>query len=67
MKIGYMRVSKADGTQVFDMQHDALIAAGVEPGKIWLDMASRQGRRKVRLSRLPEVAEQGRCSGDLAS
>lgn len=40
MKIGYMRVSKDDGTQVFDLQHDALIAAGVEPGKIWQDKAS---------------------------
>ena len=40
MKIGYMRVSKDDGTQVLDMQQDALIAAGVEPGKIWQDMAS---------------------------
>ena len=27
--IGYMRVSKADGSQVLDLQRDALIAAGV--------------------------------------
>ena len=29
--IGYMRVSKADGSQVLDLQRDALIAAGVVP------------------------------------
>ena len=29
MLIGYIRVSKADGSQVLDLQRDALIAAGV--------------------------------------
>jgi len=29
--IGYMRVSKADGSQALDTQPDALLAAGVEP------------------------------------
>ncbi len=29
MQIGYMRVSKADGSQVLDLQRDALLAAGV--------------------------------------
>ena len=29
MLIGYMRVSKADGSQVLDLQRDALAAAGV--------------------------------------
>ena len=27
--VGYMRVSKADGSQVLDLQRDALLAAGV--------------------------------------
>ena len=40
MKVGYMRVSKSDGTQVLDLQEDALIEAGVEREKIWHDMAS---------------------------
>lgn len=31
MLIGYMRVSKADGSQVVDLQSDALVAAGVGP------------------------------------
>jgi hypothetical protein len=29
MLIGYARVSKTDGSQVLDLQHDALIGAGV--------------------------------------
>ena len=40
MLIGYMRVSKADGSQVLDLQRDALLAAGVAPEKIWEDKAS---------------------------
>ena len=35
MLIGYARVSKADGSQSLDLQHDALRAAGVEPGNIY--------------------------------
>ena len=35
--IGYMRVSKADGSQVFDLQHDALVAAGVEVARLYQD------------------------------
>lgn len=38
--IGYMRVSKADGSQVLDSQRDALIAAGVEENRIYSDMQS---------------------------
>ena len=40
MKIGYMRVSKADGSQVLDLQRDALIEAGVDPANIYEDKAS---------------------------
>ena len=40
MLIGYMRVSKADGSQVFDLQRDALLAAGVEPSRLYQDHAS---------------------------
>ncbi len=31
MLVGYMRVSKADGSQTVALQRDALLAAGVEP------------------------------------
>jgi hypothetical protein len=37
--IGYMRVSKADGSQVFDLQRDALLAACVEPSRLYQDHA----------------------------
>ncbi|AOW49748.1 hypothetical protein A4R89_10360 [Acetobacter ascendens] len=40
MLIGYARVSKADGSQSLDLQHDALRAAGIEPGNIYDDRAS---------------------------
>lgn len=38
--IGYMRVSKADGSQVLDLQQDALLAAGVEERYLYQDQAS---------------------------
>lgn len=40
MLIGYMRVSKADGSQSTDLQRDALLAAGVDPLKLYEDHAS---------------------------
>lgn len=40
MLIGYMRVSKADGSQVLDMQRDALLAAGIGAEHIYQDLAS---------------------------
>lgn len=46
MLIGYMRVSKADGTQALDLQRDALIAAGIAPEHLYEDLASgKQGDR----------------------
>lgn len=44
--IGYARVSKADGSQVHDLQRDALATAGVLPEQIYEDAAS--GRRDSR-------------------
>jgi DNA invertase Pin-like site-specific DNA recombinase len=46
MLLGYMRVSKADGSQVLDLQRDALLAAGVAPGDLYEDLAS--GKRDDR-------------------
>jgi DNA invertase Pin-like site-specific DNA recombinase len=40
MLIGYARVSKTDGSQVLDLQRDALVAAGVVPEQIYQDEAS---------------------------
>jgi DNA invertase Pin-like site-specific DNA recombinase len=40
MQIGYMRVSKADGSQSTDLQRDALRAAGVATRRLYQDRAS---------------------------
>ena len=40
MLIGYMRVSKADGSQVLDLQRDALIAASIKRSHLYEDQAS---------------------------
>jgi DNA invertase Pin-like site-specific DNA recombinase len=40
MLLGYMRVSKADGSQTVDLQRDALTLAGVAPAQIYEDRAS---------------------------
>lgn len=44
--IGYMRVSKADGSQMLDLQRDALLAAGVFSEGLYDDHAS--GKRDDR-------------------
>jgi len=46
MLIGYVRVSKTDGSQTLAPQRDALIAAGVDPTRIYEDLAS--GRHDAR-------------------
>jgi DNA invertase Pin-like site-specific DNA recombinase len=46
MQIAYMRVSKSDGSQVLDLQRDALLVAGITPDRIYEDLAS--GRKDAR-------------------
>jgi DNA invertase Pin-like site-specific DNA recombinase len=46
MLVGYMRVSKQDGSQCLDLQRDALIKAGVSLERIYEDLAS--GRKDDR-------------------
>lgn len=46
MLIVYMRVSKADGSQVVDLQRDALVAVGVGAPQLYTDRAS--GKRDDR-------------------
>ncbi len=46
MLIGYARVSKADGSQLLDLQRDALLDAGVTEDRIYEDKAS--GRKDHR-------------------
>ena len=40
MLIGYVRVSKSDGSQVVDLQKDALLALGIDEHNIYSDFAS---------------------------
>jgi DNA invertase Pin-like site-specific DNA recombinase len=40
MLIGYVRVSKADGSQALDLQVDALVASGVPNNRIYQDRVS---------------------------
>jgi DNA invertase Pin-like site-specific DNA recombinase len=46
MLVGYMRVSKADGSQVTDLQRDALSSAGVDNRNIYEDTTT--GKREDR-------------------
>src|SRR5271163_1816077 len=46
MLVGYMRVSKTDGSQVNDLQRDAMLAAGVDLRQCYEDTAS--GKRDDR-------------------
>ncbi|MEJ1411802.1 MAG: recombinase family protein [Candidatus Sedimenticola sp. (ex Thyasira tokunagai)] len=46
MNIGYSRISKPNGAQCDDLQHDALIAAGVLKENIYSDSVS--GRKEKR-------------------
>lgn len=46
MLVGYIRVSKSDGSQVLDLQKDALYKAGVEVDYMYEDLAS--GRKDNR-------------------
>ena len=46
MQIGYIRVSKNDGSQMLDLQRDALLDAGVDQERIYEDLAS--GRKDDR-------------------
>ena len=50
MLVGYMRVSKADGSQTTDLQRDALLAEGVDRAALYEDKAS--GKKEDR----PELA-----------
>ncbi len=57
MLIGYIRVSKSDGSQVLDLQRDALRAAGVAPNRVYQDLAS--GRKDDRPGLAGAIANDG--------
>ncbi len=59
MLIGYMRVSKNDGSQVLDLQRDALLAAGVEPGRLYEDLAAGRKDRRPGLAACLKALQPG--------
>ena len=44
MLVGYMRISKADGSQATDLQLDALVEAGVDPEQVYEDEKPQEPR-----------------------
>jgi len=52
MLIGYARVSKADGSQVLDLQRDALLDAGVSAEHLYEDKASGKNEDRPALTRM---------------
>lgn len=59
MLIGYARVSKADGSQVLDLQTDALIEAGVPEHRIYQDRVSSKTARRLGLNACLKALQPG--------
>ncbi|MDA0911384.1 MAG: recombinase family protein [Proteobacteria bacterium] len=59
MLIGYMRVSKNDGSQTLDMQKDALLSAGVKENRIYEDQASGKKEKRPGLENCLKALQPG--------
>lgn len=59
MLIGYARVSKADGSQSLDLQHDALMEAGVDAEHIYADEISGKKDRRPGLDACLKALRKG--------
>jgi DNA invertase Pin-like site-specific DNA recombinase len=59
MLIGYIRASKSDGSQMLAPQRDALLAAGVEPERIYQDLASSRHDARPGLTACLKAAQPG--------
>jgi DNA invertase Pin-like site-specific DNA recombinase len=59
MLIGYMRVSKSDGSQKLDLQRDALIAAGVYEQNLYQDEASGKNGERIGLNSALKALRRG--------
>jgi len=57
--VGYMRVSKADGSQSTDLQRDALLDAGIDAGSLYDDMASGKKDDRPQLAACLKALRQG--------
>src|SRR5215212_641533 len=59
MQLGYLRISKADGSQVLDLQRDALLAAGVTAEQLYHDLASGKCHDRPGLAACLKALRQG--------
>lgn len=59
MLIGYMRVSKADGSQTTNLQKDALLQAGVDEQHLYEDHASGKNDKRVGLDACLKALREG--------
>lgn len=59
MLIGYIKVSKSDGSQTMDPQRDALIDAGVKDEHLYEDMASGKKGERPGLTACLKVLREG--------
>lgn len=59
MLIGYMRVSKSDGSQRLDLQRDALLEAGVDEQNIYQDEASGKDDERAGLASALKALRKG--------
>lgn len=59
MLIGYMRVSKADGSQTTDLQKDALLKAGIKEQHLYEDYASGKNDKRVGLEACLKALREG--------
>ena len=50
MLVGYVRVSKADGSQTTNLQRDALLVAGIDADSLYEDMASGKNDNRPQLA-----------------
>src|ERR1044071_6843170 len=57
--IGYMRVFKADSSQTLDLQCDAMLAAGLEPGHLYENQASDKRDNRPGLEACLKALRQG--------
>lgn len=61
MLVGYMRVSSENDRQVFGLQYDALIEAGVDPRHIFQDKASGVRDNRKGLQEALDYLKEGDC------
>src|SRR3954453_7008296 len=63
MLIGYVRVSKSDGSQTLAPQRDAMLSAGVEPARIYQDLTSGRHDARPGLSACLKALQPGNTLG----